>query len=897
MSYLNDPREMAIRPESGVTLEEDNRYEEMWHWGAAVLDLCNLPVEEYMKPMTINVEGGGSGGGESSSTTKTYTLRFYLDGSQKTSYKLEEGAPIPNVNAEKDGYDFSGWADASGNTYTTMPAANLTLYGTNTIKKFTVKFIIDGEEATEYEQIVNWGNKVQNIPSSAKTGYEFSGWEPQIPSTIKSNFTFVGSFTKKSYTVAFKVSGETQTAVFEYGENIVYPAVDSKPGYTICGWTPSNITEMPDNEHLTLTAVLSANEHTVKYLISHDSDLDDIIVSEYKVRFGQTIPSESVPSESGYSFTNWSADTQIVANRMPDSDVNFYSKKSVNEYTLKYVVDGYDSMFPMETIPYGAKVSVKEKFVKEGYTVTDWSFVPALNEIPDEMGGGYSMPYFDVVASCETSINSYNVVLKHGDEIVFSGSVEYGTEISTLVPEGYTYSGTPANVPSEDIEKEVSINTYNVTIVVDGKDTVVLPMEYNSDITPAVEDYINNNYPMGGYHIESNIPDGAKVPAHDVQYEVNTVPNKHNVTISQTSGTKVITLNYGENILDAIDGQVDVDEFHYLDGWLINGQPLSADATMPDEDIVVEPVIKVKESSVTPIISGETESSATTYDYGTPISEVIENIIASASEQTKEDIVDPGYAVEWTVNGSAYTEDMVVKEDEVTVEVTITPKPFKLSFMRRATAAFSADVVESGETLYKEQIVYPALPASIEISGVTYEFKWDEDSIEEGTPMPSNEVVVYGEYVEKPVAKTIYKGLLSHSDIISLTDDDEKVLAMETYPDFPSDGKIELSLPGNWEEYNDHYNNDTDEEFEAFLLSIARQPVMVMPSSINLFDYTAKRGIETIRTITKSHEIKIDGADYTVWYENKIDNEYFETPGYFVSDNQPTWNLSITFTK
>ena len=67
---------MAIRPESGVTLEEDNRYEEMWHWGAAVLDLCNLPVEEYMKPMTvIGVGGGGEGGGdESSSATKTYTL-------------------------------------------------------------------------------------------------------------------------------------------------------------------------------------------------------------------------------------------------------------------------------------------------------------------------------------------------------------------------------------------------------------------------------------------------------------------------------------------------------------------------------------------------------------------------------------------------------------------------------------------------------------------------------------------------------------------------------------------------------------------------------------------------------------------------------------------------------
>lgn len=60
MPYMNDPRELQIRPGSGVTLEQDNRIEEMYHWGAAVLDLCNLPVKEYMKPMTVIVGSGSS---------------------------------------------------------------------------------------------------------------------------------------------------------------------------------------------------------------------------------------------------------------------------------------------------------------------------------------------------------------------------------------------------------------------------------------------------------------------------------------------------------------------------------------------------------------------------------------------------------------------------------------------------------------------------------------------------------------------------------------------------------------------------------------------------------------------------------------------------------------------
>lgn len=63
MLYENDPRERQINLESGVTWENDNRVEEMYHWGAMVLDLCNLPVEEYMKPMEVIVSGGGDDSG------------------------------------------------------------------------------------------------------------------------------------------------------------------------------------------------------------------------------------------------------------------------------------------------------------------------------------------------------------------------------------------------------------------------------------------------------------------------------------------------------------------------------------------------------------------------------------------------------------------------------------------------------------------------------------------------------------------------------------------------------------------------------------------------------------------------------------------------------------------
>ena len=811
MSYLNDPREMAIRPESGVTLEEDNRYEEMWHWGAHVLDLCNLPVEEYMKPMTVNVgEGGGGGGSDTGSTTPTYFLKFVLDGVTKKSFNLEEGAPIPEVSGEREGYDFSGWADSNGNTPTAMPAANLTLYGTTSIKKFTIKFSVDGEELSDYEQVINWGGKVTNIPSSAKTGYNFSGWEPAIPSTVKNNYTFVGTFTKKSYSVSFNISGDIQTATFEYGDTIVYPAADSKEGYTICGWTPYHET-MPDTNNLVFRAVLSANSYSVKYLIDAGAGMDNEIVAEYTVKYGQAIPSQAVPVQSGYSFSQWSADTQLVGNKMPAKDVNFFSTKTVNNYTLKYFIDGVQDG-PTETYSYGAPVTPRDKYEKEGYTVTEWVFD---HELTDGVGGK-GMPYYNVEARCETSINSYNVVVKYGNTVLYSEALNYGTSLANVVPEGYTYSGDVTTVPAHDVELEVSINTYNVTLLIDGVDTVVLPMEYNADIMPAVEDYINNSYPMGGYHIESNIPNGAKVPAHDVQYEVNTVPNKHNVYVMSGTGAIItLELNYGDNILAALNGVVDdlnIDEYHYLAGWAYTSGTtgVGPDDVLPDNNEYVTPIIVVKESEVTPVVSGETATGSTTYDYGTPISEIIEDIIASASPETKADLEDPGYQVDWTVNGSAYTDGMVVKEDEVVVEATITPKPFKLSFMRRASDAAVAGVIESGETLYKEEIVYPTLPASIELSGRTFEFKWDEGSVEEGTPMPSSAVTVYGTYVEKVGATNIFYGGIMDRDLGTNPDFAAFAQSMSSASLTAMPEYIVYRLPSLEDEYNDFPGEDEE---------------------------------------------------------------------------------------
>lgn len=129
MSYLNDPREEAIRPESGVTLEQDNRVETMYHWGAMVLDLCDLPVEEYMKPMPVNVVSGGtSGGGDTPSgddSATTYSLTYKVSGSVYATQTYHYGDTIvaPEDPEAEEGFIFVGWNGLPA----TMPKKSLTV--------------------------------------------------------------------------------------------------------------------------------------------------------------------------------------------------------------------------------------------------------------------------------------------------------------------------------------------------------------------------------------------------------------------------------------------------------------------------------------------------------------------------------------------------------------------------------------------------------------------------------------------------------------------------------------------------------------------------------------------------------------------------------------------------
>ena len=135
---------------------------------------------------------------------------------------------------------------------------------------------------------------------------------------------------------------------------------------------------------------------------------------------------------------------------------------------------------------------------------------------------------------------------------------------------------------------------------------------------------------------------------------------------------------------------------------------------------------------------------------------------------------------------------------------------------------------------------------------------------------------------------------MNHNVITAITNDSQDVLALSTFADFPADGRFPIEIPAD-PTYFDHYDNDTDEEFDAYLESAAREPIIVAPSRLDLSEYSGLRGGLQPVSLTKAQDIKISGADYTVWYEFRIDEEYPAAHGYFSEGSVKS--LEITLTK
>lgn len=687
------------------------------------------------------------------------TLKFIVDGVTKfTKNDMRYGEEIPfsAVTVGKEGYTFDGWFDEKGKEYVEgdkMPATNLTLKGKYSVKKCEVVFIfdIDGDQSVVSSYTVNYGSKITKIPSTIKVGYDFNGWEPSVSTStiVKDDITFVGKFTSKIYTVIWSgYTGEEYPngvleQTYKYGEDLIQPINPEKEGYTFTKWDKTIPQKVTSN--LKFTAVYKINSYKLTYVM--DSEGDRTELSAYTLNYGVKIPVKSVPTQKGYTFSQWEGYEDGMT--MPSNDVEFITYRTANKYVLSYFDNNV--LVNEETYPYGAEI-IPFEYEKEGWIVSEWKNLPK------------TMPYNNVSAYCTSEISRFVVVFEDqdGNEYILEG-VEYGTLVSNIIPEieGKTFTVNDFNILNSKVNRDMVIlgtvtpNYYDVYIVVNGEPSDITKLPYGT----IVDDFINETFPPEeGYQIviDKNYD---TVPANNsLVVEVSYVANEWKLTyITNDDVNGEVIVAYNELILPYLPNIEK--EGKDFSGWqIVGGETITSESKMPNHDIEVVGEYSIKMFTISIVDNGNTIYSDR-YPYGTLLEEVLNNteIVDFVNEQSAN-----GYTVIFDIDGNVVNGDMTVTSD-LLINVTRTPNMYLLTFVN------GEEVISSSNIYFGEIITYPNVENKTE-NGIEYVFVWDDMSYN-GLPMPAQDIVINGSYQEKS------KGSIYYGSFVILKNDfsDEKL--------------------------------------------------------------------------------------------------------------------------
>jgi len=499
-------------------------------------------------------------------SVNSYNLVYIVDGETYKTLAVEYGTSItPEPEPAKEGSTFSGWSGVPS----TMPARDVEITGSFDTNSYKLIYKLDGE--IYKSSIVKYGREITAEPAPVRDGYTFSGWS-EIPSTMPANDVEIsGTFSVNAYDLVYIVDGETyKTMSLDYGSSITAEQAPVKEGYTFSGWSEIPST-MPAND-VEISGTFSVNSYNLVYIV--DGETYKTLAVEYST----SITPESEPTKEGYTFSGWSE----IPSTMPSTDVEITGTFSVNSYNLVYKVDG--STYKTMSVVYGSEIIPEVSPIKEGYTFSGWSDIPA------------TMPSSDVEISGTFSVNSYNLVYIVDGETYKSLSVEYGTSItpeSEPTKEGYTFSGwseIPASMPSSDVEISgtFSVNSYNLVYIVDGETYKSLSVEYGTSITPESEP-TKEGYTFSGW---SGIP--ATMPSSDVEITGTFSFNSYNlVYIVDGEIYKSLSVEYGDSIT--------VESKPTKEGYTFSGWS-NIPATMPAEDVEITGLFRINMYSITYLV-------------------------------------------------------------------------------------------------------------------------------------------------------------------------------------------------------------------------------------------------------------------------------------------------------
>ena len=391
----------------------------------------------------------------------SYTLTYKVDGMEYKTYTLNYGTVItPEPVPTKEGYTFSGWSEIPE----TMPAHDMEVTGSFSINSYILTYKVDG--MVYKTSTVIYGTAITPEAEPIKEGHTFSGWS-EIPATMPAHdVTVTGTFTVNNYTLTYVVDGEAyKTSTVAYGTTLIPEAAPAKAGHTFSGW--SEIPETMPAHDVTVTGTFSINSYTLTYM------LDGEVYKTMSVVYGTPLEEEPAPTKEGYTFSGWSP----IPETMPARDVTVTGSFSINSYKLSYIVDG--EVYKTYTLNYGTAIVPEAEPVKDGYTFSGWSEIPA------------TMPAHDVTVTGSFIVNLATGIALDRESLVFNTTDAQKLNV-TLTPDNLVnktviWSSTDSDIATVDEEGFVTpVNNgeaYIIVCITDGtelKDSCKVTVDFKA---------------------------------------------------------------------------------------------------------------------------------------------------------------------------------------------------------------------------------------------------------------------------------------------------------------------------------------------------------------------------------------------------------------------------------
>ena len=459
--------------------------------------------------------------------------------------ECENGTIVPSVSSASagervtlnpvadDGYAFKSYitkpaVEITDNSFV-MPESGITVKAVfGRIGSITVK---DCENCTvtPSRSLSVSGEKItlRIVPDE---GMEFGKWEVSPESIKITNNTFIMPeedvavscvCVPKTHKLTWNVDGKKDVKDVKFGEKIVEPEAPEKAGYIFEGWTPEVASVMPDSD-LEYTAVFTKNVYKAVFV----ADGKTVKEVEFTAK-DETLKEPQVPEKAGYT-AEWS-DYVLGAN-----DITVEAVYAPVTYTASFVADGE----PVHSV----------KFTVESDSIN----APA---VPEKAGYNAKWENYDIRPESFT-VNAVYVPVAYSAKFVADGKtveiVKYTCDDKSVeepdVPEKEGYSGRwdiyELEAGGVTVNAVYTINTYNVTWVVDGEKTVV-PVKFGNKITIPAEPE-KDGFRFNGWN--SSVPE--TMPANDLEFEAVFAEKKTTADLI-VDGEKI-----GE--IDCNDGNIDI---------------------------------------------------------------------------------------------------------------------------------------------------------------------------------------------------------------------------------------------------------------------------------------------------------------------------------------------------